>query len=107
MKDIMGSAGDSGILKYCGMNMMLDKFYFWKIKDTIYIFHLIFLENSRFEASTQLEDYRSVPSDNNSTLRSFYSRAPAIGGIDSDDTSDDEFILYVDDDKKHILMSWS
>ena len=24
MKDIMGSAGDSGILKYCGMNMMLN-----------------------------------------------------------------------------------
>ena len=56
--------------------------------------------------NTHLEDYHALPSDNHDCLRNFYSRAPAIGDVDSDDTSDDEFILYVDDDKKHILKSW-
>ena len=52
-----------------------------------------------------MNDYQALPSDNNNSLRSFYSRAPPIGDIDTDETSDDEFILYVDDDKKHILRS--
>ena len=52
-----------------------------------------------------MENYQPLPSDNNDSLRSFYSRAPPVGDIDTDDTSDDEFILYVDDDKKHILKS--
>ena len=64
-----------------------------------------FSDNSNNTSNIQLENYQPLPSDNNDSLRSFYSRAPPIGDIDTDDTSDDEFILYVDDDKKHILKS--
>jgi len=62
-------------------------------------------DNSNNTSIIQLENYQPLPSDNNGSLRSFYSRAPPVGDIDTDDTSDDEFILYVDDDKKHILKS--
>ena len=57
-------------------------------------------------SSIQGHDYQRLSAgDNNDTLRSFYTRKVSAGCTDSDDTSDDEFILYVDDDRKHILKS--
>ena len=64
-----------------------------------------FSDNPNSNSNIQLENHQALPSDNTDSLRGFNSRAPRIGDIDSDDTSDDEFILYVDDDKKHILKS--
>ena len=59
----------------------------------------IFSDNSNNTSNIQLENYQPLPSDNNDSLRSFYRSSPPVGDIDTDDTSDDEFILYVDDDK--------
>ena len=75
-----------------------------KIYNLIHVSFLI-SEKSSNASSTRVNDYQALPSDSNNSLRSFYSRAPPIGDIDTDETSDDEFILYVDDDKKHILKS--
>ena len=49
------------------------------------------------------EDRQMLPSVDHSNLRNFYARRTTADCSDSDATSDDEFILYVDNDKKHIL----
>ena len=49
------------------------------------------------------EDGPILSSIDSGNLRNFYSRKATVTGSDTDDTSDDEFILYVDDDKKYIL----
>ena len=65
--------------------------------------HETFTSTSLNMSNNRVDDDQMTSSVDNTHLRHFYARKTTANYSDSDVTSDDEFILYVDDDKKHIL----